>query len=98
MILEVVRIKTKANFSEKFESGMARARALFDAAEGYQGMDIVRSIEYPDTYFCLVKWNSVEDHTEKFQKSASYQKLFELIGDSIDGGVDAMHCQFVSTN
>lgn len=96
MILEVVKLKIKAGFEEAFEEGINAALPLFDAARGCGGIETVRSIEQPSVFYCLVKWDSVEDHTEGFQKSPAYERLFDLIGVSIEGDVDATHCEYIT--
>jgi len=93
MILEVVRLKIRNGLEPEFEKGITDSLPLFDAAKGCHGMQVVRSIEEPNVYYCLVQWETVEDHTELFQKSPAYQRLFELIGGSIDGDVEATHCR-----
>ncbi|APZ53864.1 antibiotic biosynthesis monooxygenase family protein [Salipiger abyssi] len=95
MILELVEIRTKPGSESVFADGMTAALPLFQAAPGCHGIEVVRSKENPQTFFCLVKWDSVEDHTEKFQKSPAYETLFGLIGEAIDGGVAASHCDYV---
>jgi heme-degrading monooxygenase HmoA len=96
MILEVVRLRIKNGLEKEFEDGITASLPLFEAAKGCHGMKVVRSIEEPNVFYCLVKWDTVEDHTELFQKSPAYQQLFELIGNSIDGGVDATHCSEIA--
>lgn len=98
MILELVELRTKPGSENDFVVGMTAALPLFQAAPGCHGIDVVRSEENPQTFFCLVKWDSVEAHTEQFQKSPAYQTLFGLIGEAIDGDVAASHCSYaVST-
>ena len=95
MILELVRITAKKGAEEVFAKGMEDALPLFQAAEGCHGIEVVRSVENPQQFFCLVKWETIEAHTEKFQKSPEYEELFKLIGPAIDGDVEASHCEFV---
>ncbi|MBN9887104.1 antibiotic biosynthesis monooxygenase family protein [Salipiger abyssi] len=97
MILEVVEIRTKPGSEDVFAEGMKAALPLFQAAPGFHGIDVMRAKEKPQTFFCLVKWDSVEAHTEQFQKSPAYETLFGLIGEAIDGGVAALHCDYVAS-
>lgn len=95
MILEVVRLKARNGHEKSFEDGIEASLPLFKAAPGCHGISVVRSIEQPDVFYCLVKWETVEAHTEMFQKSPAYEQLFAHIGASIDGDVDATHCHYV---
>jgi heme-degrading monooxygenase HmoA len=97
MILELVKLNVKDGSEEEFEIAIEAALWLFRNAEGCHGMEVLRSIEHPRVYYCLVKWATVAHHTEKFQKSPAYRKLFELIGETIERDVDATHCEYVVT-
>ncbi|AJE44947.1 antibiotic biosynthesis monooxygenase family protein [Celeribacter indicus] len=95
MILEIVRITVKEGTGDAFVQAMDEAMPLFKATEGCHGIEVLRSFEHPRHYFCLVKWDDVEAHTEKFQKSPDYKKLFNLIGATIEGEIETSHCEFL---
>lgn len=96
MILEIVKLNIKPGLEQSFEDGIGAALPLFKAAKGCGGIETLRSIEHPNVYYCLVKWDSVEDHTEGFQKSPEYKQLFDLIGASIEGDVEATHADYIA--
>lgn len=95
MIVEVVRLVVREGLEAKFEEGIKAAFPFFDAAPGCYGMRVLRSIEEPDVYICLVEWESVSHHVDGFQKSEDYKKLFDLIASALNGGVEATHCDLV---
>ena len=46
---------------------------------GYLGHQLHQNLEVPNQYLLLVKWEKLEDHTNKFRKSAEYQEWKKLL-------------------
>jgi quinol monooxygenase YgiN len=80
MILEVVQIAVKPGEEQLFEAGAAAARPLFLAAKGCHGVALHRSIEHPDRYILLVRWETVEDHMVHFRGSPAFAEWRALVG------------------
>ena len=63
----------------EFEAAFAKARPLISAQPGFLGISVSRSVESPNLYLLLVKWESVEAHTEGFRKSPEFGQWRELL-------------------
>lgn len=73
MILEQAVLDVKHGREREFEAAFAQAQALITASPGYLSHELQRCMEKPGRYLLLVRWRSLEDHTEGFRKSAAYQ-------------------------
>jgi heme-degrading monooxygenase HmoA len=63
----------------EFEVAFARAKAIIAASRGFVSLQLLRGIEAPSRYVLLVEWETLEDHTEGFRKSAGYEEWKGLI-------------------
>ncbi len=79
MITEHALLPVDPARSREFETAFDEARAIIAAAPGYGGLELLRSIESPGTYLLLVRWDSVEAHTDGFRGSAGYLRWKELL-------------------
>lgn len=80
MILEIAQIDIKPGFEAEFEAGVAKSRELFARAKGCNGLELHRSIEIPNRYRLLIKWNTLENHTVDFRGSEDFQKWRGAVG------------------
>ncbi len=80
MILEIAKIDIKEGLTEEFESAVSKAAPIFKRAKGCRGVALERSIEKPLRYRLLVRWDTVENHTVDFQKSADFMEWRKLVG------------------
>ena len=48
-------------------------------AAGFVSLRLLRGIESPSRYLLLVEWETLEDHTEGFRKSAGYEEWRALL-------------------
>lgn len=79
MILEVAVLPLKAGMADEFERAFAEARPLIEATPGFEGLELQRCLEQPDQYLLLVRWTTLEAHTEGFRGSDRYPKWRELL-------------------
>ena len=79
MILEHAILNVITGREAQFEMDFRRAEAIISAASGYLGHKLIRSIEHPAQYLLLVKWRSLEDHTQGFRKSNEYEQWKSLL-------------------
>jgi 2-hydroxychromene-2-carboxylate isomerase len=79
MILESAVLDVKPGQRAAFEAAFERARSILAAAAGYVSHELRRSVEKPDRYLLLVRWRTLEDHTEGFRRSTAYQGWKELL-------------------
>ena len=79
MIWEIAQIEVKPGTESQFEEGVRQARPLFDGAKGCGGLELHRSLEFPQRYRLIVRWETVEDHMVGFRNSESYQGWRALV-------------------
>jgi heme-degrading monooxygenase HmoA len=73
-VLEVAILDVKPGQSSEFESAFGQAESIIASAKGHISHELRRCIETPDRYILLVRWESLEDHTEGFRGSPRYQE------------------------
>ncbi len=81
MILEIAQIEVKPGSEAEFEAGVTKAAPLFQRAKGCHGMELQRSIEFPQRYRLIVKWETLEAHTVDFRGSEDFMAWRSLVGD-----------------
>ncbi len=79
MFLEVVQISVKPGAEAQFEAGAEKARPLFLGAKGCRSMALHRSVENPQLYFLLVKWDTIENHMVDFRNAPEYAQWRALV-------------------
>lgn len=79
MILESAVLDVKPDQTRAFEAAFSKAQRIISASPGYLSHELHRCIEKPNRYLLLVRWRSLEDHTEGFRKSAPYQEWKRLL-------------------
>tara|TARA_B110000858_G_scaffold66259_1_gene76844 strand:- start:3206 stop:3502 length:297 start_codon:yes stop_codon:yes gene_type:complete len=79
MILEVATLDVKPGMETDFEKTFAEAQKIIQVMHGYISHELQHCIEQESRYLLLVKWESLEDHTEGFRGSAEYQQWRDLL-------------------
>ncbi len=79
MILEAAILNVKPGQSEDFEAAFKEASAIIAASPGYIEHQLQRCLEVADKYLLLVRWGTLEDHTEGFRGSAAYTEWRRLL-------------------
>jgi heme-degrading monooxygenase HmoA len=74
MILEHAVLSVKKGEEGAFEKAMREALPLISATKGFIGIEVRPCIESPRLYLLLVKWETVEAHTEGFRGSDRYKE------------------------
>ncbi|ATY13044.1 antibiotic biosynthesis monooxygenase [Amycolatopsis sp. AA4] len=81
MIRELAQIDVRPGTEAEFEKAVAKAKPLFDQAEGCHGAVLWRGVEKPARYRLVVLWETVEHHTVTFRGSPDFQRWRELVGE-----------------
>jgi heme-degrading monooxygenase HmoA len=81
MILEIAQIEVKEGLALEFEAAVRKAEPIFKRAKGCRSVTLERSIENPQRYRLLVRWDTVENHTVDFQKSPDFLEWRKLVGN-----------------
>ncbi len=98
MILEVVTWDIKPNLEKEFEFAFGEAQQILASMNGYKSHQFQKSLENPSRYILLVNWDTLEDHTEGFQKSDLYQKYRSILKKFYEPGAKLEHFKMVSEN
>lgn len=80
MILELAIFDIVRGQEAAFEAAFAQAELVISQAGGYVRHEMQRGIETTNKYVLLVRWQTVEDHTEGFRQSALFTQWRALIG------------------
>ena len=79
MILEVAILDVFPGQEPAFEDAFREASAIIASMPGYISHELQRCLENASRYLLLVKWETLEDHTEGFRGSPQYQEWRRLL-------------------
>lgn len=79
MIMEVALLDVKPGQEPEFELAFAQAQAIIENMSGYVSHELLRCVENRSRLILLVRWNTLEDHTEGFRGSSQYQQWKALL-------------------
>ncbi len=79
MILEVAVLDVIPGKETSFRSDFEQAQKIISAMSGYIDHELQQCIETPSRHLLLVRWKTMEDHTEGFRGSAEYQEWKRLL-------------------
>ncbi|GAA1176984.1 antibiotic biosynthesis monooxygenase family protein [Nesterenkonia xinjiangensis] len=81
MITEQAILPVLPGREADFEDAFRQARPLISGMAGFLGLELLRSRETPHEYLLLVRWETVEHHTEGFRGSPEYARWKALLHD-----------------
>jgi heme-degrading monooxygenase HmoA len=79
MILESAVLDVRPNQTREFEAAFTQAQRIIAASPGYIAHELQRCVEKPSRYLLLVRWRTLEDHTDGFRRSEPYQEWKKLL-------------------
>lgn len=79
MITEVAILDVRTEQTEAFETAFAQAQAIISTMSGYISHELNRCIENRSRYILLVRWQTLQAHTEGFRSSSEYQQWKALL-------------------
>ena len=91
MILEIAQLQIKPGETAAFEAAFAQARKIISSMSGYISHELQRCLEHDHQYMLLVRWQTLEDHTVGFRKSAQYQEWRKLLHHFYDPFPTVLH-------
>jgi heme-degrading monooxygenase HmoA len=80
MVLELATIDIKQGTNADFEKNLDLAQKVISRSEGYLGHEFQKCIERDNRYILLIKWTTLEAHTEGFRGSELFKEWRSLIG------------------
>lgn len=72
MILEVAILNVIPEKTAEFEASFELAQKIIPGMNGYRGHQLQQSLENPNRYILLVRWEKLQDHTIGFRESSGY--------------------------
>lgn len=79
MILETAVLTVIPTQQAAFEAAFSQAQTIIASMNGYQSHELQKCLEVENQYILLVRWETLEDHTEGFRGSAEYQEWKALL-------------------
>lgn len=79
MILEVAILDVRPAQEAAFERDFVKASTYISSVAGYISHELQRCVEKRSRYILLVRWETLEAHTEGFRKSAQYSEWKKLL-------------------
>ena len=95
MILEVAILDVIPGEESRFQSDFGRAQSIISSMQGYIAHQLQRCIETPSRYLLLVRWETLEDHTEGFRGSSQYQEWKNLLHHYYDPFPEVEHYEAI---
>jgi heme-degrading monooxygenase HmoA len=95
MITEIAQIDVKPGSEKDFEAAVAKARAAFGRSKGFHGFELHKSIEKPQRYRLMVKWETLENHTVDFRGSENFTEWRGLVGQYFAAPPEVEHTETV---
>jgi heme-degrading monooxygenase HmoA len=80
MILEIATIDIKIGTNTDFEKNLELAQNVLRQATGYLHHEFHHCVEQPERYVLLIRWQTLEAHTEGFRNSELFVAWRGYIG------------------
>ena len=97
MILEVADIRItpgrQAEFNEAIKRGV---ETVIAHAKGFAGYKVKRSIESPERYLLMIKWETLENHTVDFRGSPAFANWRAIVGPFFAEAPKVEHFELVA--
>ena len=97
MITEIAQIEVKPGTEAEFEAAVVKAKAVFGRSKGCHGFELHRSIEKPQRYRLVVKWETLENHTVDFRGSENFADWRALVSPYFASPPEVEHTNTVVT-
>ena len=96
MILEVAILDVKPSQEAAFERDFKVASPYISSVAGFISHELQRCLEKKNRYILLVRWETLEAHTEGFRQSAQYAEWKKLLHHYYDPFPAVEHYERVS--
>ena len=80
MILEITRVDVVPGLESEFEHRIAQALPIFQGCRGWCGMELQRSVQRPNRFYLLARWDGTEHHAADFACPPARQEWHKLVG------------------
>ena len=96
MVLEVAVLNIRAGQSAEFEETFKKAQPIIASMKGCVSHELQRCLEVENRYLLLVRWKTIEDHTEGFRQSPQFPEWRRLLYPFYDPAPAINHYQRVT--
>ncbi|MGO4587632.1 antibiotic biosynthesis monooxygenase family protein [Paenarthrobacter sp. 2TAF44] len=79
MIYEHADLRINPDTEEKFVRDFSAVRKLLVEAEGCHSVELLVSVDSPNTYLLRVGWENIEDHTVRFPGTSEANELRRVL-------------------
>jgi heme-degrading monooxygenase HmoA len=93
MIIEIAQLTIRAGSESQFETVFPAAIKVLAGSKGYLSHDLQRSIETPNRYALIVRWQTLEDHTIAFRGSPAFAQWRGQVGPFFESPPVVEHFQ-----
>lgn len=73
MVLEMAFLQVKPGRAAEFRDAFRTAEPIISGSPGYIAHELLPCIEDANRFLLLVRWQTLEDHTQGFRGSPGYQ-------------------------
>ena len=79
MITEIALLRIRKGESVAFEEAFIKAQPIIERTKGYIQHELQQCVEEEDKYLLVIRWRTLEDHTEGFRNSEGYKEWKRLL-------------------
>lgn len=79
MITEIALLHIRKQQDNLFEAAFAQAQHIISSMKGYIEHELQKCIEEENKYLLIVRWQTLQDHTEGFRKHKAYNEWKKLL-------------------
>ncbi len=91
MVLEIATLQIRPGQTADFEAAFESAQHIIAATPGCLGHELQHCLEDDHQYVLLVRWESLEHHTQGFRQSPQYQQWRALLHHFYDPFPTVLH-------
>lgn len=81
MIYEIALLPVKTDQVSAFRRAFDEVTHLLARATGYEGHLLTQGVETPSHFKLIVRWQTLEDHTQGFEPSSDHQAFMMGLED-----------------
>ena len=96
MIIEIAQLTIRPGSERQFEAAFLTAIKVLGGSKGYLTHELQRSVETPNRYALIVRWQTLEDHTVGFRQSPAFTEWRGHIGPFFESPPVVEHFQSVT--
>lgn len=93
MVYEIATLPVRPEHVDAFGGAFAGVAHLLSRAKGYRGHMLARGIEQPRQFTLIVRWQTLEDHTPRFEASDDHQLFMAGLQDLLSDEPTVQHIQ-----